>query len=120
MSRTPMEGPGSRRLARSFLTSGARGVSGPAPERGAGPGPLAWWGKNLTGGPRLLRPLSRSYERLRGSCLAAVEVGIPAIGYRQMRCVPICLLVRCLDAILVLSGGAALIATRILPEMEPS
>ena len=41
-SRTPMGGPSPRLLARSFPSSGTRGVTGPLPERGAGPGPLAW------------------------------------------------------------------------------
>ena len=40
-SRTPMGGPRPRLLVRSFPSSGTRGVTGPVPERGAGPGPLA-------------------------------------------------------------------------------
>ena len=40
-SRNPMGGPSPRLLARSFPSSGTRGVTGPVPEWGAGPGPLA-------------------------------------------------------------------------------
>ena len=40
-SRTPMGGPSPRLLVRSFPSSGTRGVTGPVPERGAGPGLLA-------------------------------------------------------------------------------
>ena len=52
-----MGGPWPRLSARSFLSSGARGVPGPVPKRVTGPGPLAWRGKGLTRGARLLRPL---------------------------------------------------------------
>jgi len=41
-SRNPMGGPRPLLLARSFPSSGTRGISGPVPERGAGPGLLAW------------------------------------------------------------------------------
>ena len=41
-SRTPMGGLGPRLLARNFPSSETRGVTGPVPELGAGPGPLAW------------------------------------------------------------------------------
>ena len=58
---THMGRPSPRLLARSFPSSGTRGVTGPVPERGAGPGSLARWGKSLTRGARLLRPLWRSY-----------------------------------------------------------
>ena len=37
----PHGGPGFRLLALSFPTSGTRGYTGPVPERGTGPGPLA-------------------------------------------------------------------------------
>jgi len=49
-------------LARSFPSSGTRGVTEHVPERGPGPGPLARRGKCLTRGTRLLRPLPRSYR----------------------------------------------------------
>ena len=54
------------------------------PEQGAGPGPLARWGKCLTRGARLLHPLWRSYGWLREFCLVSVGVGTPATGYRQL------------------------------------
>jgi hypothetical protein len=82
--RDPVGGPGPPAVkTRSLPSSGTRGVTGPVPERGAGPGPLVWQGKSRTRGARLLRPLWRSYGWLRESWLAAVGVGIPATGYRQ-------------------------------------
>jgi hypothetical protein len=83
-SRTPTGGPRSRWLARSLPSSGTC-VSGPFPKRGAGSGPLVRWGKGLTRGARLLRPLPHSYGWQHKPCLVAVEVGTPATGYRQWR-----------------------------------
>ena len=64
-----MGGPSPRLLARSFPSLGTRGVIGPVPERGAGPGPLARGGKGLTHGARLLRPLGAVTDNYAGPVL---------------------------------------------------
>ena len=62
-------GPSPRLSARSFLSSGTRGVFGPVPKRRTGPGPSAWCGKGLTRGARQLRPLGIVTDNYAGPAL---------------------------------------------------
>ena len=64
-----MGDPRPRLAARSFLSLGTRGVSGPVPERGAGPGLLARGSKGLIHGARLLRPLGAVTDNYAGPAL---------------------------------------------------
>ena len=65
----PLWGSRPRLSARSFPSLETRGVSGPIPKRGTSPGPLAWSGKGLTRGARLLRPLGIVTDNYAGPAL---------------------------------------------------